>query len=155
MPNILYILHTFGLNYRNKDGLPLLARASGLYVSVVNIFEPDREVVDRKWPALRAWLDKALGCGDDLEGVLFLVGLQELRQEFAPDLDKASKQRIINEGTYSVLESLGCFERIGQETDGYWIWEPHEDFPDNLSSSQQELLLRAGILSYFDRYLNP
>jgi len=133
----------------------LLAGAFGSCVPVANIFEPDQDAVARGWPALRAWLDDVLGCGDDLEGVLFLVGLQELHREFTPDLDKASKQRIINEGTYCVLESLGCFERIGQEADGYWIWEPHEDFPDNLSSSQQELLLRAGILRYFDRYLNP
>lgn len=121
---------------------------------VENFIEPDRGAVAEAWPKFTEWLDRTLGCADDLEGVLFLVGLQESGQEFKPDLDKASKQRLINEGTYCVLECLGCFERVGKEVDGYWIWEPHEDLPEDMSSAEQDLLLRAGILRYFDHYLN-
>ncbi|MCY4160127.1 MAG: hypothetical protein OXE92_00195 [Bacteroidetes bacterium] len=122
---------------------------------MAHIFEPDRNVVAAAWPRFREWLDSTLGCADDLEGVLFLVGLQESDQDFEPDLDKASKQRLVHEGTYCVLERLGCFERVGREADGFWIWEPHEDLPEDMTSSEQDLLLRAGILHYFDCYLNP
>ncbi len=122
---------------------------------MARIFEPDRNAVTAAWPKLREWLDLTLGCADDLDGVLFLVGLHESGQEFKSDLDKASKQRLVNEGTYCVLECLGCFERVGQEVDGYWIWEPHKDLPEDMSSAEQDLLLRAGILRYFDHYLNP
>lgn len=133
----------------------LLARDLKFSTAVAHIFEPDHDAVAKAWPKLQSWLDRTFGCADDLEGVLFLVGLQESDQEFEPDLDKASKQRLVHEGTYCVLERLGCFERVGREVDGFWIWEPHEDLPEELSSSEQDLLLRAGILRYFDCYLNP
>ena len=129
--------------------------ASILSIAVAHIFEPDRDTVAAAWPRFQEWLDRTMACGDDLEGILFLVGLQELGQEFQSDLDKASKQRLVQEGTYCVLEGLGCFERVGREMDGYWIWEPHNELPDDLSASEQDLLLRAGILHYFERYVNP
>jgi len=125
-----------------------------IYMVVAKIFEPDPVAVASDWPKLTEWLDITLGCADDLEGILFLVGIQELELEYEPDLDKASKQRLVHEGTYCVLERLGCFERVGQEVDGFWIWEPHKDMPEQMSSSQQDLLLRAGILRYFDHYLH-
>lgn len=125
-----------------------------IYMVVAKIFEPDPVAVASDWPKLTEWLDITLGCADDLEGILFLVGIQELELEYEPDLDKASKQRLVHEGTYCVLERLGCFERVGQEVDGFWIWEPHEDMPEQMSSSQQDLLLRAGILRYFHHYLH-
>ncbi len=133
----------------------LVGRISIISTAVAHIFEPDRDAVTAAWPKFTEWLDKTLGCADDLEGVLFLVGLHESGQGFKPDLDKASKQRLVHEGTYCVLEGLGCFERVGREVDGYWIWEPHDELPDDMSSSQQDLLLRAGILQYFDHYLDP
>ncbi len=139
---------------RNKSSVFFVDGDSRIRTVVTHIFEPDRTAVAEAWPRLTEWLDDTLGCADDLEGILFLVGLHESEQEFKPDLDKASKQRLVNEGTYCVLECLGCFERVGQEADGYWIWEPHEDLPEDMSSSEQDLLLRAGILRYFDHYLN-
>lgn len=125
------------------------------YTAVAHIFELDRSEISVAWPKFAEWLDRTLGCADDLEGILFLVGIQESDQEFAPDLDKASKQRLVHEGTYCVLERLGCFERVGREVDGFWIWEPHEDLPEDMNASEQDLLLRAGILKYFDHYLSP
>jgi len=121
---------------------------------VRDFIQPNRDVVATAWPKLKEWLDTTLGCSDDLDGILFLIGLQESDLGYEPDLDKASKQRLVNEGTYCVLERLGCFERVGREVDGFWIWEPHEDLPEEMSSSDQDLLLRAGILHYFKHYLN-
>ncbi|MXW15786.1 MAG: hypothetical protein F4120_06020 [Rhodothermaceae bacterium] len=146
---------TFTDGYTEQEIRALVGRGSIISTAVAHIFELDQAAVAEAWPKLKAWLDSTLGCSDDLEGILFLVGLHESGREFEPNLDKASKQRLVNEGTYCVLECLGCFERVGQEVDGYWIWEPHEDLPEDMSSTEQDLLLRAGILRYFDHYLNP
>jgi len=136
-------------NYSTSSSTNLVLR-----IALADIFEPNRDAVTAAWPQLKEWLNSTLGCADDLDGLLFLIGLQESDQDYEADLDKASKQRLVNEGTYCVLERLGCFERVGREADGYWIWEPHEDLPEEMSSSAQDLLLRAGILHYFEPYLN-
>ncbi len=146
---------TFADGYTEQETHSFVGRASIISTAVANIFKLDQVEVAKAWPKLQTWLDSTLGCSDDLEGVLFLVGLHESGREFEPGLDKASKQRLVNEGTYCVLECLGCFERVGQEVDGYWIWEPHENLPEDMSSAEQDLLLRAGILRYFDHYLDP
>ena len=113
----------------------------------------DREAVRGAWPRLKVWLTKELGCGDDIEGILFLIGIQESQQAYAPDLEKNVKEQLVNEGAYCVLEKLGYYERIGMEADGRWIWEVRKSLPDSLEGEDQETLLRSAILRYFDPYL--
>ena len=105
------------------------------------------------WKRLAQWLDESLGCGDDLDGILFLIGLQETSRAYEPNLDKASKQKLVTEGTYCVFECLGYYDRVGMETDGFWIWEPRSDLPTQLSTDAQEALLREAILCYFKSYI--
>ena len=113
----------------------------------------DHEAVDGTWPQLKTWLADVLGCGDDIEGILFLIGLQESHQTYTPELEKDAKQKLIDEGAYCVFEKLGYYERVGMEADGLWIWEVRKSLPNNLKEKDQNTLLRSAILHYFDPYL--
>lgn len=106
------------------------------------------------WPGLTSWLSTTLGCPDDIEGILLLVGVQEAQQPCEQDVSKQDRERLIMEGAYCVFETLGYYQRVGQDADGFWIWEPKENLPADLAHQQQEYLLKAAILRYFDRYLN-
>ena len=117
-----------------------------------NPIDLDPETTRRTWTKLTTWLETTLGCQDDIEGILFLVGLQEVQEAYTPDLDKQTKERLIMEGAYSVFETMGFYQRVGMDPDGYWIWEPKETLPPDLISDEQEILLKAAILRYFNPY---
>ena len=118
-----------------------------------HIIAVDRETVEVAWSRLRSWLADELGCSDDIDGILFLIGIQESQQSYVPNMEKNDKEQLVNEGTYCVLEKLGFYERVGMEADGRWIWEEQKSLPERLSVEEQETLLRSGIIRYFKPYL--
>ncbi len=115
--------------------------------------EADAAALELQWRRLQDWVAEQFGREAGIEGVLFLIGVQEHGRGFEPDLAKEAKERLIMEGTYCVFETLGVYERVGMEKDGYWIWERRINHPPDLSVDQQETLLRTAILRYFDTHL--
>ena len=115
--------------------------------------EADDAVLEAQWQRLQAWIEERFGKEPTIEEILFLVGIQSRGYGFEPDLDKDAKEGLIMEGTYCVFETLGVYQRIGMEKDGYWIWERQIDHPPNLSVDEQEKLLRTAILRYFEDIL--
>ena len=129
-------------NYQSKMDHPLRA-----------YLEADADVLEARWQRLQAWISRRFGKEAGIEGLLFLVGVQEQGRGYEPDLDKETKERLVMEGTCCVFETLGIYERIGMEADGQWIWQRRIDHPPDLSVDQQETLLRTAILRYFDNHL--
>ena len=115
--------------------------------------EADAEALEARWQRLQGWIRERFGKDAGIEGILFLVGIQEQGRGYEPDLDKETKERLVMEGTYCVFETLGIYERIGMEADGHWIWQRRIDHPPGLSIDQQETLLRTAILRYFNNHL--
>lgn len=115
--------------------------------------EADAAGLEARWQRLQAWIGARFGKEADIEGILFLIGVQTRGRGFEPDLEKEAKERLIMEGAYCVFETLGVYERVGMEADGHWIWQRRMDHPPNLSVDEQETLLRAAILRYFDHQL--
>ncbi len=110
----------------------------------------DDGTLQERWALFQRWTLNRFGKKADVEGILFLVGIQELGKGFVPDLDKARKEQILLEGTYCVLETLGYYERIGMEGNGHWIWEQTNPLPSELSKEAEEQMLRRAVLRYFD-----
>ncbi len=106
--------------------------------------------VRERWPQLQEWTRRRFGKRADVEGVLFLIGLQELGRGAAPDLDKARKEQILLEGTFCAFETLGYYERTGIEDNGHWIWEQRKSMPADLTKAEEEVMLRQAALAYFD-----
>ncbi len=105
--------------------------------------------LETRWQALAAWLRQRFGKEPDLDGILFLIGVQETGCGYTPDLDKRSKERLVAEGTFCAFEALGFYRRIGMEADGHWIWESLKPLPASLPSEKQESFLRLAVVSYF------
>ena len=128
-------------------------RTTLLEQALRDILEVDGEALSARWRRLQAWLSQRFGRDADIEGILFLVGVQELGRGYAPGLNKGAKEQLVMEGTYCVYETLGFYERIGMEADGHWIWEERLAPPPDLSEDEQETLLRSAVLRYFDNHL--
>ena len=116
--------------------------------------DADTALLETRWARLQTWVSARFGKEIGLEGLLFLVGVQERGHGFEPNLEKETKEQLIMEGTYCVFETLGAYERIGMEADGQWVWERQIAQPPDLSIKDQETLLRIAILRYFDNFLN-
>ena len=110
--------------------------------------------IELRWQRLSVWLQERFGKEPDLDGVLFLIGVQETGSGYQPDLDKRSKERLVVEGTYCAFETLGFYKRVGMEADGHGIWESLERLPTGLSAKEQETVLRLAVVSYFHEHMH-
>lgn len=99
--------------------------------------------LEADWARLVAWWSDRYGREPSVESALFLVGLQALGLGAPRQMSREEKQDAIMEGTYHVLETVGIYRR--SDVDG---WERTTESLV-LSTSEQEKLLRAGILRYF------
>lgn len=110
----------------------------------------DDAELEARWERLQSWLKARFGRDTGIEAVLFLVGVQSRGHGYEPKLRKEVKQDLIMEGTYSVFEKLGFYERVGMDEHGNWIWERVVPEIPKLPIDDQEKLLRIAILAYFD-----
>ncbi|GIV58614.1 MAG: hypothetical protein D6746_06765 [Bacteroidetes bacterium] len=113
------------------------------------LLDIDDADVAARWQRLDAWMQRRFGRPAGLEATLFLIGLQTHGTGFQPDLEKDRKQSLIMEGTYCAFETLGLYERVGMNEDGFWIWARTRPLPE-LDVEAQEKLLRLAILRYFE-----
>lgn len=99
------------------------------------------------WARLSAWWTDRFGREPTIESALFVVGLQELG-ETPRTVERDAKQAIIMEGTARVLGLVGVMHQSGENGP----WERTGGLPV-LSPSDQEKLLRAGLVRYFESVL--
>ncbi len=108
--------------------------------------------LNREWEKLRDRLETMIGKKpNDLNGVLFLIGVQELgkgNQVFS----KEEKQDLIHLGICKVLSLDGFYELEGQDEEGWPIWNLKKKIP-HFSISEQEKLLKINSLNYFKEEL--
>lgn len=117
--------------------------------------ELDDTRLDDDWRALQRELNTRFGSEVGVEGILFLIGVQESGRGFQPRLKKEDKQELIMEGTYHVLHAVGVYALVDRDEGGPQ-WERRVALPD-LTLDEQEKLLRVGIIRYFagERPLPP
>jgi len=104
--------------------------------------------LERNWNLILDHLGGIIGKRpNDLNGVLFLIGVQELgkgRRNFT----KEEKQDLMHIAICRVLSSSGFYKLEGIDEDGWPHWElvrplPHFDLLD------QEKLLKIHVIDYF------
>jgi len=116
------------------------------------LLKTDDETLEMRWLHLADWVQKRFERAATLEGILFLIGLQERGKGFEPNIPRHKKEAIIMEGTYCAFETIGLYRRTGMEEDGAWIWERVIPLP-GLNIEAQEKLLRLAVLSHFEQAL--
>ena len=112
------------------------------------MYKRDLEL-DRKWNWLLSTLDVQLGKKPkDLNGVLFLIGVQELGRGQVR-FSKEEKQDLMHIAICKVLSLSGYYELEGIDKDGWPHWIVVKKLP-HFDLLEQEKLLKIHVIEYFE-----
>ncbi|HEY0740123.1 MAG TPA: hypothetical protein VGD40_01625 [Chryseosolibacter sp.] len=106
--------------------------------------------LERKWNSLLVDLSDLIGKKPkDLNGVLFLIGVQELgkgNQNFS----KEEKQDLMHIGICKVLSLSGYYVLEGLDKEGWPHWKLVKKLP-HFDLLEQEKLLKMHVMEYFEQ----
>ena len=106
--------------------------------------------LERNWQALLLELERLLEKRPkDLNGVLFIIGLQELGRG-AKNFSKEEKQDLMHIAICKVLSLAGYYELEGLDADGWPHWKLIQKLP-HFDLLEQEKLLKMHVLEYFEK----
>lgn len=109
----------------------------------------NNEELEQKWLELLANLTDCFGPEIDLEGLIFLIGIQELSKG-AVKLNKDQKLDVMHIAICRLLAPYGYYEYKGIDDDGWPHYERTERLP-HLNAEQQNHLMREAIILYFEQ----
>lgn len=113
------------------------------------MFKRDLEL-EKNWGKLLEGLRETIGKKPaDLNGVLFLIGVQELGKG-NKIFSKEQKQDLMHIAICKVLSYAGFYELDFTDQDGWPHWKLTKDLP-RFDLLDQEKLLKLQILEYFER----
>lgn len=106
-------------------------------------------LVKQRWEALVKLLSQKFSDGDDMdvEGILYMIGLQELGQVHKR-FKKDDNVNLIHIGICRVLEPYGYYRFVHYDADGWPHFELVEPLP-NLKPGEQGILMKSAIVDYF------
>ncbi|MDJ1491996.1 hypothetical protein QNI19_03565 [Cytophagaceae bacterium DM2B3-1] len=106
------------------------------------------DTLEVQWDQLLTKLEQSIGKRPaDLNGILFLIGVQELGKGVL-HFTKEQKQDLMHIGICKVLSQVGYYEFDYRDTDGWPHWKLVQKLPfsDLLS---QEKMLKEYVINYF------
>lgn len=110
-------------------------------MDILALIERETPQFETRWEALSARITAQFGKSMSVEGILFMIGVQESGKGFKRRLEKEQKQDLILEGTFQVLSALGIYEQTDLE------WKLVTNLP-KMPQQSQEMLVQLGILAY-------
>ena len=115
------------------------------------MFKRDLEL-DRNWQTLLGVIEQKLGKKPkDLNGVLFLIGVQELGGG-SKIFSKEEKQDLLHIAICKVLSLAGYYELEGLDEQGWPHWKLIKKLP-HFDLLEQEKLLKMLVIEYFEKEL--
>ena len=106
--------------------------------------------IDDKWEEILSSLKEMLGKRpDDLNAVLFLIGVQELGKGHR-FFTKEEKQDLMHIAICKVLSFSGVYELEGLDQEGWPHWKLVQQLPF-VNTIEQEKLLKAHVIEYFEK----
>lgn len=116
------------------------------------MFKRDLDL-ERKWNSLLGDLENIIGKKPkDLNGVLFLIGVQELGHG-TKIFSKEEKQDLMHIGICKVLSLSGYYTLEGLDKDGWPHWKLIRKLP-HFDLLEQEKLLKMHVMEYFEKEYN-
>ena len=113
------------------------------------MFKRDLDL-DRKWHQLLVFVEQTIGKQPkDLNGVLFIIGMQELGQG-GKRFSKEEKQDLLHIAICKVLSLSGYYELEGLDKEGWPHWKVIKKLP-HFDLLEQEKLLKMHVLEYFEK----
>ena len=109
-----------------------------------------KNTIDEEWNQLMDKLEETIGRRPaDLNGVLFLIGVQELGQG-TRTFTKEQKQDLMHIAVCKVFSLSGFYELEGKDADGWPHWKTVGNLP-YLGLKDQEKALKAQVIEYFEQ----
>lgn len=107
------------------------------------------EQLKQRWEKLKNTLTERFAEGEDLDidGVIYLVGVQELGQGYR-SFKKDEKVNLMHIAICRLLEPLGYYEFDFFDADGWPHYKIVEELPP-LKAGEQTIMMKEAIVSYF------
>ena len=106
--------------------------------------------LEKRWSKLLTGLESAVGKKPkDLNGVLFLIGVQELGKG-PHTFSKEQKQDLMHIAICKVLSYAGFYELDFVDQEGWPHWKLVKELP-HIDLLEQEKLLKLQVLEYFEK----
>lgn len=103
------------------------------------------------WQKLIQRLEKRFGTGLELEGILLLIGIQEIGK--GPlKLNKNQKMEALHVAMCSLMAPYGYYKFVGRDEEGWPHFEALDPLP-HLSPIQQHRFIKEAILDYFETHV--
>ena len=103
-----------------------------------------------RWWNLEAKLLERFGKKPDMEGILFLIGIQETGF-MKEKISKEQKQDLMHVAVCTLLAQSGFYIVEGQDQDGWPHFRQMKEIP-NLHVVEQENFLKDHVLLYFEKH---
>ena len=108
---------------------------------------PIQEDITIRWLKLRIRLKESFGIKPDLDGILFLVGIQELGQG-KQDYSKEQKQDLMHIAVCILLAQSGYYSKEGYDDEGWPHFKQLKPLPEQ-NLPDQENFIKDHVLLYF------
>ncbi len=110
--------------------------------------ETNIQKIKHKWGELLRQMDVSFGEKPDLQGMIFLIGVQELGKGYQ-NFTKEEKQDLMHIATCKLLSYDGYYRLTGVDSDGWPQYEKTKTLPQ-MPLKEQDLLLKINIIRYFE-----
>ena len=100
-----------------------------------------------QWEEVLNRLSKQFDADLDLQGVLFLIGVQELGKGFKK-FGKDQKQDLMHIATCRLLSNYGYYVLEGVDDEGWPHWKKTQSLPP-MTLGEQDFLLKQSVIDYF------
>lgn len=105
-------------------------------------------LLKEKWNTLVDLLSKQFDSDLDLQGIIFLIGVQELGIGYKK-FSKDQKQDLMHIATCKLMSYYGYYELEGADEEGWPHWKLLKQMPQ-LSLKEQDVLLKNSVIQYFE-----
>jgi hypothetical protein len=103
----------------------------------------------KEWAKVRAYMETHFGKKPDIQGFLYLIGVNELG--FVREFEKEEKQDLIHIGLCKVLEGE-FYDFTHTDSDGWPHYTCIKPVPE-MFIKMQEQTLKSKIVNYFNTYI--
>ncbi len=110
--------------------------------------ETQVEQLRKRWQDLLRQLSNNLGEEPDLQGIIFLIGVQELGKGYRK-FSKEEKQDLMHIATCKLLSFAGYYQAEKTDDEGWPHFKKIKELP-RMSLKEQDILLKQMAIQYFE-----
>ena len=104
------------------------------------------DIKEEDWVLAKLKFEKIFGGGIEMDGILFLIGVQELEQGFRV-FEKDEKMDLMHIAVCRLLEPIGYYQFSHRDELGWPHYTQNNTLP-GLSKKEQDTLLKQAIITY-------